>query len=493
VWAQKDLPLVQFEDLVYIGAFKGPNADTTARLTLNYSQGALAFNPKSTTNPDVPSLFISCHKDIPQSNVGEISIPTPVISKTSNLNELPTATIIQHCADVQNGTPTRIVHAQGGIGGLLVSGSTLYASAYEGYPAGSLCSQGSHVIRPILKLNEANAQGPYKISNTAGGDCFVNGPMTWLPPEWRPLFGDKSAVAYQSSTSIITSTSWGPAAFAFNPDDLGSTPASSLALMYYTSDHATLGRWNGPDPLVFAPPWNNSWNNAGDHGYRGLVIPNDTRSALYFHAQGIGKYCYGDADVCGDPVGQYRGDHAYPYRFHIMAFDMNNWADVAAGKKKPWETTPYAVWPLVPSVLPFTTGDRDQQGGGAVYDPATKRIYWVQPRANQALPIIHVWEVKVAKTPVQASSHLFGSENAIKVFQKLHSTVYTIELVDEKQATLNSPALRVYSSQGKLIADLSARLPGPLIEWNASAVPNGIYSIIYHTGSRSVSKRITVK
>ena len=52
-----------------------------------------------------------------------------------------------------------------------------------------------------------------------------------------------------------------------------------------------------------------------------------------------GAYCY-------DPTNSYKGPHAYPYRYQIWAYDLNDFAAVKAGTKQPWDVVPYGVWPL---------------------------------------------------------------------------------------------------------------------------------------------------
>jgi hypothetical protein len=407
--------LVQLSDLQYLGAFRVPDGGAQGlpdQQTLRYAQGPLAFNPHSSTNPNVPSLFAACFLNQGATNIGEISIPTPVISSSGNLNSLPTATMIQNCQNAENGASTQLSFSQGGIGGILISGTTLYFDVYNSYPAGPF-SGGAHYVKNSLNLSAADAKGPFLIDNSASGNAnFINGPMAWIPAEWQPLFGNKPAITYQCCISTISNTSWGPSAFAFDPAALGSTTTPSVALQWYTGSHATLGQWDG-GPLNYPP----HWNNAIVPGHRGLVLIPGTRSALYFTAQGQ-TYCYGmgtaNQSLAGQPVpstnGQViycydpdgvdgKGDHGYPYRFQIIAFDLNDWAAVAAGTKQPYNVLPYAVWPLGPSAIPFTTGIHDSRSGGATYDPATRRIYWEQSFADEALPIIHVWQVNTATNP----------------------------------------------------------------------------------------------
>ena len=49
---------------------------------------------------------------------------------------------------------------------------------------------------------------------------------------------------------------------------------------------------------------------------------------------------------CYDPTNSYKGTHAYPYRYQVWAYDLNDFAEVKAGTKQPWDVVPYGVWSL---------------------------------------------------------------------------------------------------------------------------------------------------
>jgi len=513
--AQSSQPQVQFGDLRYCGAFKLPEYWEPVcddQCTFHYAHGAVAFNPhQGGNNANPPSLFVACFTGQGASNVGEVSIPEPVISNTGNINDLPTATSLQRCANAEAGASATLSFGEGGISGILIAGSKMYFTCYNSYPAGG-CQSLSHFVKNSLDLSAADATGAFLVTNNAGGTCFINGPMTWIPQEWQAALENMPAITYNCCHSIIASTSWGPAAFAFDPSALGNTPAASVALQYYTSSHPALGQWDGGSgPLVFETAWNNSWNDAPVPGYRGLVIPDGTRSALYFGAQGIGEYCYGegtsDSSLHGQPYGGTiycydpaavvsKGDHAYPYRFQIMAFDLNDWASVAAGAKEPYEVTPYAVWPLAPPVIPFTNGITDAGGGGAAYDPATRRIYWEQARAyGSGLPIIHVWEVTSA-TAVAPWHALENQTDIITAYPNpcnpgVKITVHWQWTVDSRDAIIE-----IYSVRGALVQKLRAarntadQRAG--IAWDASSQPSGIYVIKAVIGNTRGSKTIVL-
>ena len=364
--------LIQFSDLQYLGAFRVPSS-------IEYGGTALAYNPG---NPG--SLFITCLNTSGQ--VAEISIPTPKNVSVSSLNS---ASLLQSCKDPTAGA-TQGLGGSGSskIGGMLVYGGKLYTSVYLFYDADG--SQNAWLyVKSNTNLSQSNASGAYKVGSNAPNVGFLDGWMAPVPSAWRAALGGPIASG-NCCLSIITRTSYGPAAFAWDPARLTSvsTPVSATPLLYYPSSNHTLGDWNGP------PPNNTTifWNNSGT-GYRGGgIIPDGTRSILFFGSQGTGSFCYGEGSACNDPVDNSKGNHGYPYRFQIMAYDLNNLAAVAAGTKQPYSVLPYAVWPLTSGII-GVDGKSDNGGGGAVYDPILKRIYFSTTYTDGALPLIQVWQV----------------------------------------------------------------------------------------------------
>ena len=187
--------------------------------------------------------------------------------------------------------------------------------------------------------------------------------------------------------SIITRTSYGPAAFAFDPE---STIATAQPLVYYNGDHPTLGNYgiSGSHP---------DFN--GTTRITGIVFPHGTSSVLFFGVTGLGNWCYGEATCAGgDPMQQYKGDHAPPYVGYVWAYDANELAAVRSGSMQPWSVVPYKTWQL-PQL-----GDvqEDFGVGGAAYDPATGRIFVSKLGGDGTNPLIYVYKVNNStstKTP----------------------------------------------------------------------------------------------
>jgi hypothetical protein len=372
--------LLQLSDFSYVGAFRLPSAGANGD---DFSFGGMpvAFNPGA------DSLFIGSHRG----SVAEVTIPTPIGSAV--VIELPVATYRQRFADPTEGHLSEIAANDVAIDGLLVSGGRLYGTAFIYYDA--LNSQTvSHYSRS-LDLSERSFRGMYSVGEK-GKTGFVSGYLAAVPSEWQASLGGV-AITGQCCIPIVSRTSWGPAAFAWSPSNLGtSNPLPALPLLYYTGDHPTLGTWAGSSPAY-----------GGTTSVGGVAIIAGTRTALFVGRNGTGPFCYGngtsekqlagsrglDGEVYSyDPVSSDKGQHAYPYNYQIWAYDLNDLAAVKAGRKKPWEPKPYGTWPLDLPVPAAVT-----QIGGVGYDPIRQRLYLSQMQADQDgyayRPLIHVFQI----------------------------------------------------------------------------------------------------
>lgn len=202
--------------------------------------------------------------------------------------------------------------------------------------------------------------------------------MSTIPSDWQASLGGP-ALTGNCCLSIISRTSFGPAAFAFDPD----RASSAVPLVYYTQDHQTLGTYGASGTH---PAFNGSTRVAG------VIFPPGTGSVLFIGTTGVGPYCYGEAAACGDPSNNSKGEHAYPYRGYVWAYDARVLAAVRAGTKQPWEAVPYAMWEL-------PLGNIAAWGiGGAAYDPATRRLFMSEKNKSGELPVVHVFSLGVGST-----------------------------------------------------------------------------------------------
>jgi hypothetical protein len=376
------LPLLHRASLAYEGAFRLPLPESNQG-TFDYGGTALAYNPARN------SLFVVGHDWYQLS--AEVSIPRPV--RATRLIRLSRARYLQPFADATAGKIDTTGANNNKIGGQLVYQHRLYGSVYNYYDATDSQTR-SHWARTSTSLWSGQVHGLFQVGNTGAG--FVSGFMALVPPAWQGLLGGP-AITGNCCIPIISRTSFGPAAFVFDPRRLSlGHPAQDHPLVYYPQQHPTLG------------PWDATWNPSrrvlfgGGTTIRGVAFPGGSRTVLFFGTQGIGRFCYGEGTAdrslglkptpdgtiwCYDPDNSSKGTHAYPYVPEVWAYDAAALAAVRAGHRRPWQVRPYAVWRLS---LPFGS----PQIGGAAYDPASGLIYLSQQYADGAAPVIEVFRVR---------------------------------------------------------------------------------------------------
>lgn len=352
-------------NLTYLGAFRVPRGDQFA-----YGGQALAFNPANA------SLFITGLDQSEQ--IAEINPPATLIKATSsNISTLPLATIRQNMARLK-------VQSQGNlvgnvkVGGLFVYDNQLYVSRYEFYDAEG-DARHSHCVYPGTSLADT-AKGMFEL--TSPGAAWVGGYMGKITPQYQPLFANLPCFTGLGVVSIISRTSSGPAAFAFDPKTLGSSPAPTLAMVGYSLQH----------PLADPDVANELYTRADQ--VRGAVMLDD--ELVCFGIHGFGKPWYGengDGSGNNDPSDSGKGEHAYPYRGQAWIYKVTDLAEVSAGRKQMWE-----IKPTIRVMSEFVGSNR--YGGGAAFDPATGRLYVANLHAEQfGYPIIHVYQVGTIIAP----------------------------------------------------------------------------------------------
>jgi hypothetical protein len=371
---------LEFADLEYGGAFRLPASEANGD-SFSAGGGPMAFNPAR------QSLFIGTRSG----RIAEVSVPAA--AKSQSIADLPSAEYLQPFADPTEGRISEVAPEGAALAGLLVHEGRLFGSGVIYYDANNTQSV-SHFSRP-LALNERGAS-PMKRLGQSGRTGLVAGYMSLVPPEWQSKLGGP-ALTGQCCLPIVSRTSWGPAAFAWDPSDLqraGNVDARPL--VYYTADHATLGPWDGSNPTY-----------GGTIQMGGLAVIAGTRTALFVGRNGLGTFCYGNGTgdeklanttgrdgerYCYDPSNSDKGQHAYPYRYQMWAYDLNDWAAVRAGGRDPWNVKPYGVWPFE---LPFP--EPGVRIGGVAYDAATQRLFISQMHADRDgfayRPLIHVFHI----------------------------------------------------------------------------------------------------
>jgi hypothetical protein len=361
------LPTTIVRSLTYLGKFSLPAG-------FEYAGRGLAYNAARN------SLFASGFARSPMT--AEVSIPA--IGGT--------ASILQPLTDPTEGKSGSVSPGSGSdtmAGGYLVSGTRLIVSAFIYYD-NTGTTRLSHFVRPLSLSTTGQVTGPLQIGPLNAG--FYGGYMADIPAEWQSALGG-TALTGQAELSIISRTSFGPAAFAFTPTNITST--SAVPLVYYDSSHTTLGGWDHPSDGVTEPNPHPYFGCADEIG--GLVFPQGTASVLFFGRHGTTQ-CYG---LCSsDPTNDYKGTHGYPYQSVMIVYDANDLAAVKAGTKQPWAVVPVTKW-----VLPIVDPTEAYHVSGAAYDPATGRIYVGQNFEHGETSVIHVFKLPTGTaTPASPSN-----------------------------------------------------------------------------------------
>lgn len=384
--------LIYEQDLVYQGAFRVPTLE--GEQTYSWGGFAPAYNPANN------SLFLVAHDH--HQLVGEISIPVLRISK--NMAELNVAQSLQNPVDITEGRMTEIGPGippwDAKIGGLLVLDNKLIGTVYA-YYEGATDAKASHFTTGTQLSQTGDFRGFYTVGTLNPG--FVAGYMSSIPKEYQGLFGG-TMLTGQAGIPRVQRTSFGPGAFAVNASSLVGTAAriEANALVYYPEEHPSLGTWENSKP---SPIFNMTTT------IDGIVFPHGSKTVLFFGTTGIGAPRYGqgtdnpaldgtkipgwDEKYVYDPaLYDTKGPHTDPYRYYVWAYNADELAEVASGKKKPWEIHPYSHWTL--SLPPYKDEKTDNCWiGGATYNPKSGIIYLSQRNADGARPIIHAFKVNM--------------------------------------------------------------------------------------------------
>lgn len=355
--------LVHEDALTYQGAFRLPGPDWGPS-TFAYGGAAIAFNPAR------QSLFLVGHPYMQQ--VAEVAVPE--IRMAPSIDGLATAPFLQPLTDITEGRLADINPIDPNskmIGGLLPYDGHLFFTGYSYYD-GLGSQQGSHFIAGLDLAAPGDISGPFAIGPMAG---YVSGYMGLVPQAWQAAMGGP-VLNGQCCLNVISRTSFGPALFTIDPAKIGTPDMKATPLVYYPIDHP-LGDWAGTNPYF-----------NGSTQVTGVVFPENSNSVLFFGRHGLGPFCYGTGVECNDPADNNKGTHAYPYVPYVWAYDAAELAEVAQGRREPWDVRPYATWSLQ-SPYQAWTGPL----AGAAYDAATGRIFLVQAMGDGVMPLVHVFTV----------------------------------------------------------------------------------------------------
>ncbi len=431
--------LLQPADLEYLGAFRLPGDDTPPQ-TFAYGGNAMTFNPdRQHSDPTrLPgSLFVVGHDrqpygGLPNGNqVAEVTIPQPVNSH--NLEDLPTAALVQNFADVAAGYFHDLDEVPK-VGmqylNLPLTGPLIHMAW------GRHLQQLEDSIASHAWINAALAtpdlQGVWYIGNQ--NPNAVTGFMFEIPASWA----EANAEGKYLATGRVHGGGlggFGPALFAYRPWLADGSPApngshleETILLQYESSynsadivramnlyqhpDEWEGGAWittaSGKTAVLFAGTKSNGtkyW-----YGYRnplGADLPcPETAAMTGFTACRLanGQPCPPEDMVeCANHTSD-KGWWSTHYDAQLVLYNPADLAKVAAGTLESWQPQPYAVIDIddylylnpagIETGLIGEGGQRRFRIGDATFDRANGLLYILEWYGDSAKPVIHVWRIR---------------------------------------------------------------------------------------------------
>ena len=379
-----ELPRYEMGQLTYAGAFRIA-ASKQGISDVNYSEGPIAYNPVNN------SLFIVGHGQMQA--VAEYAVPKLITSE--RLADLNTAGApLQTFSLLLNRTPDGNPQAMDRIGGMYYvdqpdSGqSKLFVNTYRYYDAAGSTTQTTLVVDDAGDLARSSLTGYLAF---AGGAGHTSGWLSPIPNAWQSLLGGSHLTGQSSGIPIISRTSVGPSAFAFDveealdaTDRIPTTKLLDFSLRNPLSDD--LSNESGDNAL---------WTHLSRATY-GFIIPG-TRTYLTLggsggHDSGV---CYKCVQDSGNECGGYcppEADDRYQY---YWLWDVNDLVAVRSGTLQAHEVRPYDYGKFS---TPFQAGGTKEIGGGS-FDPATGKLYLSVKRGDTEQgryatpPVIVVYDV----------------------------------------------------------------------------------------------------
>jgi hypothetical protein len=385
-------PLLQASDITWLGAFSIDTLEHGGTDWFGYGGHGLTFY-----QDPVHGKTLYLERDSSKANgvMAQIKIPNS-LSQSANWDSLPQATVVQDFADVTDGHSLGNCGGNGWFmfGGLPYNGRMIWSGTC--WYAYNTDQNGTHGASGF-DLSISNDFTGWETVAPSYKKRAVSGFLSYIPSQWQTLLGGQ-ALSGNGSLSLIGETSAGPAAFSFNPNDIGtgSQHAGTRLLEYGIGSDA----YNPSCPLgdCGGGVWNLTTTQAG------VVFPSGYRTILFGITQGLdAHYCYGTTDCCsgsGTCDGGYgfgqsvcedgKGPHTSIKKWQFLAYDANDLLAVKNGTKQYYEPHPYSTFS---TVFPQTFGtDRCQaRMYGMTYDPGTRRMYVSYDWGNQ--PTVQVFQI----------------------------------------------------------------------------------------------------
>lgn len=432
--------LLRPEDFVYLGAFRLPGGEDRPQ-TFAYGGNAMTYNPAGDPeggDDGFPgSLFITGHDRLPYGElpdggqVAEVAIPVP--AAVAEVGDLPQAGFVQPFRNVFGGRFPRMAEIPRiGLAYLdhRATGPKLHVAWGQHFEPDPTVPTHAW-ISPTLSAPR------YRGTWYLKGRSFyaTTGYLLEIPAAWAR----RHASSRPLGTGRFRDGGWsgmGPALFAYRPwVDRRGTPArrgarlASTRLLQYRSSETTEEIRQCLDGYQHPDEW---------EGGAWLTTSDGRTAVLFAGTKGTGaKYWYGFVNPAGPDLpcveeelvgqftlcrladgtpcppedleecaghGDYRGWWSARFDARFILYDPEDLARVAAGEMKSWQPQPYAqldvddlLYRNPEGVEEEMLGRGDQRRyrlGDVAYDRTRDLLYVLEPFAQGARPVVHVWRLR---------------------------------------------------------------------------------------------------
>jgi len=403
--------LVNPDELVYLGAFRMP--EIADELGWGYSGYAMTYypqgDPQGTDDGFPGSLFVLGHDH--NQNVGEISIPKPVISESKNPSELPAAVMLQPFNDIRDGLLEYLEIPRAGLAYLPPQGSQTTGKLYfcwgQHFQFERVPSHGWSE----LDLSAPNPTGIWYVGDYS--NYITNDYLFEIPQEWA----DTYTPGLRLATGRFRDGQWGglgPAILAIGPYNEGNPPPPESTLQQVTPLLLYGEPVNGnPEIDISAGHQMDTYSEPDEWSGGAWLTAGDKSAVILVGTKAIGRSWYGFSNdveypISGDPDEEYpevppwphddRGWWSEDISAQILFFDPSELGLVARGEMESWQPQPYAVMTLDDTL--FDPGFNYEAAkrylvGAADFDRENGLLYIVERRADENdNSVIHVFRLE---------------------------------------------------------------------------------------------------
>jgi hypothetical protein len=405
--------LIHPDDLVYLGAFRLP--DASGGSNWEYSGSALTYYPEG--DPAGPadgfpgSLFGAGHDQLVY--ISEISIPEPVISR--NLDDLNTGVTLQPFMDISSGSfdPQAVELPRVGIAYLPSQGDQI--SPKLNFSFGQHI-QGFEPSHGWCNLNLADPQTAGFWNFDGYTNYTTNDYIFDIPTEWADTYTPGQYLASGRAREGPWS-GFGPALFAYgpwndgNPPLAGETLSAITPLLLYGVQEPGSPEIVSDESMVVngrldADHWmGGAWLSAGGKSAVIFVGTKAIGDAWYGYANGVvWEYGCDETNSCPEmPEWPYqdRGFWADEYQAQIIFYDPADLGAVARGEMETWEPQPYATLVLDEYLFDPELDPAEYKRdlvGAVAFDRGNGLLYIIERLADEYKSVVHVWQVEASAT-----------------------------------------------------------------------------------------------